>query len=359
MDQPICTNNLSRVLEYNLFDMENIKKILVIRRDNIGDLLCTTPLFTALRRHYPDAFIAAMVNSYNAPVLKNNPDIDRVYTYTKAKHSNTFRVLAWFKEGALFLRLKKEKFDLIIHANPTVHIRTRRLVRFLNAPHQIGVDDTNRYYNMMIAIHDLPKGHHVEQVFYLLQPLGIQGTPGPLTLLPQTPFESNKPFTVGIQLSSRKIDNRWPYSHYECLIETLLAEKRRIMIFWSPGRRDNPQHPGDDDLAYSLEERFKGRITLCETKTLQQLIEKMNQVDLMVSPDGGAMHISAALRKPTVALFGCTDPKVWGPWQTECQILEGHGSAENIKVSEVVDAINNLRSITPSQAIDSIAKNHS
>ena len=61
-------------------------KILVIRRDNIGDLVCTTPLFAALRARYPQAHIAALVNSYNAAVLEGNRDVDAVYAYTKLKH---------------------------------------------------------------------------------------------------------------------------------------------------------------------------------------------------------------------------------------------------------------------------------
>src|SRR5262249_6206403 len=59
---------------------------LVIRRDNIGDLVCTTPLIAALRRRYPEAWIAALVNHYAAPVLDNNPDLDAVFSYEKAKH---------------------------------------------------------------------------------------------------------------------------------------------------------------------------------------------------------------------------------------------------------------------------------
>ena len=50
-----------------------MKSVLVVRRDNIGDLVCTTPLFTALRRRYPDAWIGALVNSYNAAVLDRKP----------------------------------------------------------------------------------------------------------------------------------------------------------------------------------------------------------------------------------------------------------------------------------------------
>ncbi len=65
----------------------NPKKILIIRRDNIGDLVCTTPAIAALRKHYPDAEIGALVNSYNSEVLRGNPDVNRVFVYHKLKHA--------------------------------------------------------------------------------------------------------------------------------------------------------------------------------------------------------------------------------------------------------------------------------
>ncbi|HTL26250.1 MAG TPA: lipopolysaccharide heptosyltransferase family protein, partial [Burkholderiales bacterium] len=61
-------------------------RILVIRRDNIGDLVCTTPLLHALRLQLPDAYLAALVTQYNVAVLARNPDLDAVHSYTKAKH---------------------------------------------------------------------------------------------------------------------------------------------------------------------------------------------------------------------------------------------------------------------------------
>ena len=66
--------------------MKASERILVVRRDNIGDLILTTPLLHALRRARPQAHIAALVNSYNAPVLDGNPDVDAVHVYDKAKH---------------------------------------------------------------------------------------------------------------------------------------------------------------------------------------------------------------------------------------------------------------------------------
>ena len=60
-------------------------KILVIRHDNIGDLIVTTPLFRALRERFPDARIDALVNSYNRPVLDHNPDLSQIHVYTQLR----------------------------------------------------------------------------------------------------------------------------------------------------------------------------------------------------------------------------------------------------------------------------------
>ncbi|MFH0788176.1 MAG: hypothetical protein V2B13_11265, partial [Pseudomonadota bacterium] len=40
---------------------DEIKKILIIRNDNIGDVICTTPLIEVLRRLYPEAFLTILV----------------------------------------------------------------------------------------------------------------------------------------------------------------------------------------------------------------------------------------------------------------------------------------------------------
>ena len=63
-----------------------LKSIILIRRDNIGDLVCTTPAIRALRLTYPEIKIALLVNSYNADAVIGNPDIDEIFVYEKGKH---------------------------------------------------------------------------------------------------------------------------------------------------------------------------------------------------------------------------------------------------------------------------------
>jgi len=66
-------------------DINDIKKILLIRRDNIDDIVCTTPAIHAVRGKYPDAKIGVLINTYNADAVTNNPDIDEVYVYERVK----------------------------------------------------------------------------------------------------------------------------------------------------------------------------------------------------------------------------------------------------------------------------------
>src|SRR5438309_10821439 len=91
-------------------------RILVIRRDNIGDLVCTTPLLFALRERFPRAHIAALVNTYNEAVLARNPAVDAVYAYEKGKHRGEGRsVLSVYVDRLrLIMKLRKERFNYAI-----------------------------------------------------------------------------------------------------------------------------------------------------------------------------------------------------------------------------------------------------
>ena len=97
---------------------EEPASILVIRRDNIGDLVCTTPALNALRRHFPKARICVLVNTYNRTVLERNPDVDAVYVYEKAKHRTAGTSLwrVYWNTLRLILKLQRERFDYVLLA---------------------------------------------------------------------------------------------------------------------------------------------------------------------------------------------------------------------------------------------------
>jgi len=65
-------------------------KVLLVRNDNLGDLICTTPAIEALRKKYSKAKIDIVVNSYNYLGIRNNPFVDKIYIYTKPEHKKIF-----------------------------------------------------------------------------------------------------------------------------------------------------------------------------------------------------------------------------------------------------------------------------
>ena len=313
-------------------------KFLMIRRDNIGDLVCTTPLFTALRAHYPNAEICALVNSYNAPVLENHPEIDAVYVYTKAKHRTaTERLLGvYWRRLQLFLALRRKHFDYAILAAPHCVPRALKLARMARPRHIIGFIDTrNRPAAIDIAIPYGPPApiHETEDIFRLLAPLGITEKPQQLRVYPDPAQlkkvaaalgHSHRRQRIGIHISARKPSQRWPSQNVVELIR-ILHERHQVVfaLFWSPGEPDNPLHPGDDDKARQIIDQVTGLpVTAMPTNTLNELIAGISMCDAVICSDGGAMHLAAGLEKPILCFFGKSDSTRWHPWGVPYALLQ-------------------------------------
>jgi len=79
------------------FVKEDISKILVVRNDNVGDLICSTPAIQALRENFPKVYIAVLVASYSQNAILGNPFVDEVFIYDKYKHGRykSRRSLIW------------------------------------------------------------------------------------------------------------------------------------------------------------------------------------------------------------------------------------------------------------------------
>jgi ADP-heptose:LPS heptosyltransferase len=345
-------------------------KILVIRRDNIGDLVCTTPLIHALREHYPTATITALVNSYNAPVLANNPDVDAVFAYTKAKHrpSGTTYAKVYWNRLRLFAQLRKMHFDYAILAAPRFQPRLLRLARLVGARHIIGFTEPDARGSEHIDI-GVPYGptrpplHEVEDVFRLLAPLEISAPP-PSVLVRPDKFEVESarntlrqavPYQpellVGVHISARKPSQRWPIPNFVGIMKRLHQENgAAFMLFWSPGDSGNPLHPGDDAKAREILEALQGIPVLpYATRNLGQLIAGLSLCDIVVCSDGGAMHIAAGLGKPILCFFGKSDVTRWHPWGVPHVTLQPETrEASDISVESALQAFCKLA--PPAQA---------
>ncbi len=280
-------------------------RILVIRRDNIGDLACTTPLIDGLRAAQPDAWIGALVNTYNAEVLARNPALDAVHVYEKLKHRAS--PLLTFIADRLRLAgdLRRGKLDWVLVPAPS--LPTLKFARSLRPVHLAASDASDRR-------------HEVERAYALGSALGVAGTPGPLRVFPDPARVGELRSRlapgprVAVHISARRPAQRWPVERYAGLVRAL-AQDCRVTLLWAPGSAGDPRHPGDDELAAQVRAASAGlAVDALPTPDLATLIAALSLADRVICPDGGAMHLAAGLGKPVVALFGDSPVERWKPW---------------------------------------------
>jgi len=312
-------------------------RILVIRRDNIGDLVCTTPLIAALRERYPGGYIAALVNSYNRDVLEGNPSLDEVFAYTKVKHRepHTSVLGTYARRLRLFWTLRRRRFDYAVLAAPRFQPHALRFARAAGARHVVGFVDGERQSGIDNPVEYGTGGnlHEVVDVFRLGAPLSVTGDPPPARVFPQQ-YELSRvrdalvtlppgPL-VAVHISARKPSQRWPGERYvEAMRELHRRSGTRFILLWAPGSEGNPLHPGDDEKAERVKQAAKGLPLLAwPTGRLAELVAALAASDAVLCSDGGAMHLAAALGKPITCLFGDSSPARWHPWGCPHEVLQ-------------------------------------
>lgn len=329
-----------------------MKSVLVVRRDNIGDLVCTTPLFSALRRRYPGAWIGALVNSYNAAVLDRNPDLDQVLVYTKLKHldpgQSALGILA--RRVSDLWGLRRRRLECVVLATPLVVPRARALARLLAPGRIVGYTED--------LLRQVQGRHEVERVFTLAPPLGIDGPIPPLKVVPdpaltekaKVALKAPRSLTVAIQISTRRPAQQWPAERFVELVRRLDALGVGSMLLWSPGPREHPRHPGDDEKAAEISARLAAVKSFVAYRAgpLPELIGALAACDAVITSDGGAMHLAAALGKPIVCFFGDMPPEQWRPWGVPHRVLRPPSrQAADVTVEETLAALRELTSEVP------------
>jgi ADP-heptose:LPS heptosyltransferase len=292
-------------------------------------------MISALRQCFPEAYLAALVNSYNAPVLANNPELNTVFLYDKAKHlaSGTSRLGNWIARWRLIRSMRRRHFDLVILATPAPTRHWFRAAQLLGARNVLSMKVPGRQMPRCVTVAvqppaDFGKLHAVEQNMVLLKAVGVDKPPGPQCVYPNAGLlaqardrlaklrETLGMPLVGLHISARKVSQRWPAERFIELVHRLHAERQcRFALFWSPGSGYHPRHPGDDEKAAAIVAATRNLpLVPMPTPTLPELIAGLALPDRIICSDGGAMHLAAALGKPIVCLFGDSDPVVWRPW---------------------------------------------
>jgi heptosyltransferase-3 len=285
------------------------RRALVIALRYLGDVLLATPVAGALKRLYPQCTVDMLVFLGSEGMLEGNPDLEQVLT-TREGASTAERLAQMV---ALWRR-----YDLAVVTSPG---DPPVLFGFAAARRRIGfvpvASSSRRWKQSLLARWAefdplLPRMTQNDRLAQLLgtERAGEVVTPtariGAGTWLPRLGFDPSRERFAIVHPSPRWRYKRWTADGWRALVGHLRSRVARIVI---TGGGSEAERSYIDSLALGDERlhRVDGRLRLAEVADLLRL------ASIFVGPDTSTTHLAAACGTPTVALFGPTDPVIWGP----------------------------------------------
>jgi ADP-heptose:LPS heptosyltransferase len=332
------------------FEPAEIRKILLVRNDNIGDVICSTPAIEAVRRGFPRAFIAILVAGYSREAIEGNPHVDEIYLYEKAHHHPEVpKPVSWWRQWKVIRAIRAQGFDLAVGLRSYFSPSQGWLVYASGAPFRLGHAPEKKkhrkfafYYNLPIKT-DWSVRHEVERTLDVVRTIGLDVEQKRLTfVVPEADRKEVEAFLsekadparplVGINVSSSRVPaNRWPTGRFAELADRLV-ERYRIQVLLSCS-------PGEEGRVEEVAGAMKHEALFLPTATLKRFAALQAACSLFITTDGGAVHTASALGVPAVVIYGSTDPACWRPWGEGHVALRRGGEAKNITVEEVLEAV--------------------
>jgi heptosyltransferase-3 len=306
------------------------KRILVIRLQNHGDVLLTTPMFSAFKHHFPGVEVDALVFAETVPMLAGNPDLTRVWALPRGRQvgRGLRRVLAFMR---LMRDIRRRRYDWVLHLNDqwpgaVAAALSGAAVRF-------GYEMEKRDFWLWrkifpVRVAPVFAGHMVEKNLAVLAALGV---PVDVRNAPCTmAFSKNDSALVHQKLVAAGVTGKYVLIHptsrwfFKCWEDDRFAEVISAMVAsgWQVVLTSAPEQR-EVDLVDGLLRRVghPGVVSLAGQLTLSQLAAAIAGATLFIGVDSVPMHMAAALGIPLVALFGPTHVHIWRPWSDCAEVI--------------------------------------
>ena len=319
-------------------DFRSIRSVLVTKLRYHGDVLLSSPVFTALQNAHPHLAIDALVYADTQPMLANHPAVRHIFTIDKKWRKLGVRQRA-AAEWGLLQTLRGQRYDLLIHL--TEHWRGPLLKRLLGIPYAVTADYARRrrsraWQTSFTHRYPVPKydRHKVESHLDALRRIGVWPTAAdkPLRLVcgeAAAHSAQNKLDALGLAQKNFILVHPTSRFLYKCLPVPHMAELIARLQTLAPVVLTAA--PAAGEMAYVSEIMTRAHeppLSLAGELSLPELAHCIGAAALFVGVDSAPMHMAAAVQTPLVALFGPTSQPVWGPWQVPHRIVATRPSCQ-------------------------------
>ncbi len=296
-------------------DFSAIQSVLVIRPDRLGDVVLSTPVYQTLKKAFPHLHISVLVDSGQAELLADNPNISQVFAFDPKRPLNAFR------------QLRDEQFDLALTLNKKFSATATFFSLCSGAKIRVGYDHPENAWahNIRVPLEGPPR-HESENNLDLLRALGIEEIQSQPRLyfnsaetrkiadLMQQYRPTREQPVVMVKSGTRIAKWGWRWEKFQTVIEHLLeSNKAQVWLVNGPGEEAELQ------TAIANMQRKPQLLPLLSAKELALL---MQECDVLLCNHTGIMHLASAVDKPVCVIFKHGEIKRWGPLNSDSVVLE-------------------------------------
>lgn len=321
-----------------LLNLNNLKRVLIIRLSAIGDVVHALPVASSLKSAYPHLEITWVVEELASEILTGNPDLHDVIIVPRQKYkpgrNHSPLVIG---EYLSFLKdLHQRKFDLTLDLQG--YGKTGVIAMATAAPHRYG------WYRLRDGSHLASKPiakraeslHRVDWYLDVVRGLGItnpttrfplviphQAYQNTLLRLSQSGILPSNPYIVVNQAAGNST-RRWGIANFARLTAQLVQRYHYPIVFIG----SKPEREECEILIQMAKREMPSEISqkaillnFAGETSLKELAALLKGCCLHLCGDTGSAHIAAALEVPIVGFYGGTDPAFAGPWGQQHRIL--------------------------------------
>lgn len=289
---------------------KKITKVLVVQMAKLGDMVCTTPMFRAIKETYPEAGVYVLGNSINKEVVAYNKDVTGYIVF----------------EGLLSVRrrLTQEKFEAVVVAGAPDFF-SAALAFLAGVPLVVGPRVTGGYapqndiwyrsLSSLITTTPHAMGSYAPREYLrLLEPLGIRTEDAKKHLAYSDAARKvaeafvvslTRPL-IGITPSAGNKVKEWSADRFAAVADEL-ARKHNATVIIFGSKRD------EAEVQAMLGHTKETHINALNKFSIDELKAVIAKLDLFISVDTGPIYIAEAFNIPTVDITGPIDEREQPP----------------------------------------------
>jgi len=297
--------------------------ILIVKLSAIGDVVHTLPSLAAIRVLYPDAHITWVIEEASSDIIQNHPHLDRILVSRRKywvdnlkKFRNISKTITEIR--SLISDLRDRHYDLVIDFHGL--LKSSVFVFLSGGKMKLGYDSMQEMSGLFLndkIFQDMSK-HAVDRYMDFPRHLGAEVEQPEFSIS----IEEDNKTRVRRLLRANNIDNTdsfvainaiafwktklWDDDKFARLCDRIVEELHYTVVFTGSA--------SDGSIERIRSKMTQPSVNLEGRTSLRDLAYLYTLSVLLVTTDSGPMHIAAAVKTPTVALFGPTDPARTGPY---------------------------------------------